>query len=156
MQADMIRTTVESLLKALGIDVDSIEVSEGSRTVIAVSSPDSKLLIGNDGENLQALNTIARRLIETRMRAASADTDGFLSFLIDVNGYHEAKLEELRSKARAFAERAKLFKHEMELPPMTSYERLVVHELFANDPDIETVSTGDGKFRHIVLRYKQA
>jgi predicted RNA-binding protein Jag len=30
-----------------------------------------------------------------------------------------------------------------------------VHELFADDPEIKTESAGDGKFRHIVLKYSK-
>jgi len=30
-----------------------------------------------------------------------------------------------------------------------------VHELFAEDPEIKTESAGEGKFRHIVLKYRQ-
>ncbi len=38
---------------------------------------------------------------------------------------------------------------------MSAYERLVVHELFSEDPDIKTESQGEGKFRHIVLKCKE-
>ena len=33
---------------------------------------------------------------------------------------------------------------------------LVVHELFAEDPEIRTESAGEGKFRHIVLKYRDS
>ena len=137
------------MLTALGARVDSVEISAGPRTVVAVSSPDGTALVGTHGEVLQALNSVARRLVEAKSGAGEAPT-----FLIDINGYHEAKLEELRQNARLLAARARLFKHEVDLPPMSSYERLVIHELFADDPEIETLSTGEGKFRHIVLKYK--
>jgi spoIIIJ-associated protein len=54
------------------------------------------------------------------------------------------------------AQRARLFKHDVEMSPMNPYERLVVHELFAEDPEIVTESAGEGKFRHIVLKYRSA
>jgi len=106
------------------------------------------MLIGPHGETLSALNMLARRLVETKAPESKPN------FLIDVGGYHEERLEELRSSARLLATRARLFKHEVELPPMSSYERLVIHEMFADDPEIETTSEGEGKFRHIVLKYK--
>jgi spoIIIJ-associated protein len=157
MSADAIKSTVEGLLGSLGASIDSIQISDGARTVVAVSSPESKLLIGPRGETLSAINMIARRLVEAKMRpeelSGSPNSDSS-NFLIDINGYHEAKLEELRSNARLLAARARMFKHEVEMPPMSSYERLCIHEMFANDPEIETISTGEGKFRHIVLKYK--
>jgi len=62
----------------------------------------------------------------------------------------------VRQNARMLAQRARLFKHDVELAPQSAYERLVVHELFAEDPEIKTESAGEGKFRHIVLKYKDS
>jgi spoIIIJ-associated protein len=143
-----LRQFVVDFLDKLGVAVDAVEVSEGQRTVVRVVSPDSALLIGQGGEHLRALNSIARRLAEARFGEEAA------TFLIDVNGYHEGQLEVVRQNARMLAQRARLFKHDVELPPQSAYERLVVHELFAGDPEIETQSAGEGKFRHIVLKYK--
>jgi len=142
-----LRSFVAELLEKLGLHGD-VEVSEGARTVVKVRSEDSATLIGPHGEHLRALNSIARRLAEARHGEEAA------SFLIDVNDYHEAQLEEVRQKARMLAQRARLFKHDVEMPPSSAYERLVVHELFAEDPEIKTESAGEGKFRHIVLKYK--
>jgi spoIIIJ-associated protein len=136
------------LFEKLGVAVDSIEVHTGHRTVVKVTSPESAALIGENGESLRALNSIARRLIEAKHGAEAA------TFLIDVNEYHEAQMETVRQSARMLAQRARLFKHDVEMPPLSAYERLVVHELFADDPEIKTESAGEGKFRHIVLKYK--
>lgn len=149
MDSSSLRALIEELLGTLGLSADEITVSGGSRVVVAVSSPDSKALIGPRGEHLSALNTIARRLAEAKQGEEAAN------FLIDVNGYHEARLETLREQARLLAQRARLFKHDVELSPMSSYERLVIHELFADDPEIRTESQGEGKTRHIVLKYAE-
>lgn len=148
MQPQLLKETVSKLISLLGLSAQSIEVSTGHRTVVAVASEDSKDLIGSSGETLRALNTIARRIIERAHGEEAA------SFLIDVNGYHEAQMEQVRQNARMLAQRARLFKRDVEMNPMSAYERLVVHELFAEDPEIETHSEGEGKFRHIVLKYR--
>ena len=141
-----IQTLVSEFLLNLGVSVDGIEVSDGARTVVAVTTPDSKNLIGTNGEHLKALNHIVRKLAEKKMGAD-------VNFVVDVAGHLEAELERIRSNARMLAQRARLFKHEVELDPITSYERLVIHELFADDPEIQTESRGEGKFRHIILKY---
>lgn len=145
---------VSKLLELLGVD-GTVEIKTGhlsagkaGRTVVAVTSPDSARLIGPNGEHLRALNMLARRLIENKHGEDAA------SFLIDVNNYHETAMEKVRQSARMLAQRARLFKHDVDLEPMSSYERLVVHELFAEDPEIKTESAGEGKFRHVVLKYK--
>ncbi len=149
MDASALKNAVASLLSTLDVEVEGIEVATGHRTVISVSSPDSKRLIGPHGEHLRALNMLARRLIEARHGEEAAN------FLVDVNGYHEEKMETVRQNARMLAQRARLFKHDVEMSPMSPYERLVVHELFSGDPEITTVSEGEGKFRHIVLKYRE-
>jgi spoIIIJ-associated protein len=150
MSPELLKQTVSQMLSLLDAEITSIDVSTGHRTVVVVNSPDSQRLIGQDGEHLRALNSVARRIIETKHGEEAA------SFLIDINGYHEAQMERVRDNARLLAQRARLFKHDVEMGPMSSYERLVVHELFAEDPEITTESQGEGKFRHIVLKHKAA
>jgi spoIIIJ-associated protein len=149
MSPELLKQTIEDLLGRLGVEVDSIEVTTGHRTVIAIKSDNSRELIGPHGEHLRSLNTIARRLIEQRHGEEASN------FLIDVNRYHEEQMERVRQEARMLAQRARLFKHDVEMSPMSPYERLVVHELFAEDPEIETRSEGEGKFRHIILKYRE-
>ena len=148
MDTQALKTLVTDLIARLGLTATSIEVTTGHRTLVKVTSDDSKELIGPHGEHLRALNMLAKRIAEV---AHGEDAAGFL---IDVNNYHEAQLEHVRASARMLAQRARLFKHDVELPPQSAYERLVVHELFAEDPEIKTESSGEGKFRHVVLKYK--
>ena len=146
MQPDLV-SFVSKLFELLGIDA-TVELKTGHRTVVAVTSPDSARIIGPNGEHLRALNMIARRLVEAKYGEDAS------SFLIDINRYHETAMEKVRQNARMLAQRARLFKHDVELEPMSSYERLVVHELFAEDPEIKTESAGEGKFRHVVLKVR--
>ncbi len=146
MRADIVKAKTEQLLNLLGIE-GTVTAKDGHRTIIAIQSPDSKHLIGQNGEHLRAINMLMHKMIEKEVGEEAA------SFLIDVNDYHESKMEKVRQDARMLAQRARLFKHDVELEPMSAYERLVVHELFAEDPEIKTESAGEGKFRHIVLKY---
>ncbi|MSR70610.1 hypothetical protein EXS62_01060 [Candidatus Kaiserbacteria bacterium] len=145
-----LKSFITELLSLLDVVTDSIEVKTGHRTLVVVASSDSARLIGQGGEHLRSLNMVARRLVEAKHGEEAAN------FLIDVNGYHESQMEKVRAGARMLAQRARLFKHDVELEPMSAYERLVVHELFAEDPEIKTESAGEGKFRHIVLKYKDS
>lgn len=148
MEPLALKEFVAEFLHKLGHEVQSVEVSSGHRTVVAVTAQDPETLMGPGGEHLRALNMLAKRMVE------KAHGEDAAAFLIDVNGHHEGQMERVRQEARTMAQRARLFKHDVEMPPLSSYERLVVHELFANDQDIQTESAGEGKFRHIVLKYK--
>ncbi len=149
MSPDLLKSFITELLSKLDVEISQVEVTSGHRTVVAIESPDSKRLIGPHGEHLRAVNMLARRLVEAKHGEEAAN------FLVDVNSYHEEKMETVRQNARMLAQRARLFKHDVELPAMSPYERLVIHELFSDDPEIQTESQGEGKFRHIVLKYRE-
>ncbi len=148
MQAEELRTFVGNFLGHLGLSYSDISVSQGQRTVVSVTSSEGDSLLSNNAEGLRSLQILARRIVEKQHGEEAGQ------FLIDLNKYHEQQMEQVRANARILAQRARLFKHEVEMEPMSSYERLVVHELFAEDPEIETRSEGEGKFRHIVLAFR--
>ncbi len=148
MQAEELKSFVGTFLGHLGLSYSDISVSQGARTVVSVTSSEGETLLHNNAEGLRSLQVLARRMVEKQHGEDAGQ------FLIDLNNYHEQQMEQVRANARILAQRARLFKHEVEMEPMSSYERLVVHELFAEDPEIQTRSEGEGKFRHIVLAFR--
>ncbi len=150
MNDESIKQLIQEILEKLCVSCDSIEISEDETTKqrrFSIKSSDSKLLIGSFGEHLAALNHIARALVRART-ADEADTN----FSLDVNNYRKERIASVLSEARAGAERARLFGRPIELSPMSSYERLVVHSLFSDVPDITTESFGEGRFRRVVVK----
>lgn len=148
METTEIKKIIEEVLGVMGISYKEIEtLSENNGTVFMVRADDAKYLIGIGGAHLLAFNHLVRRIVEKR------GGDG-KTFAIDVNGYQKERNEELKNKARILAERVKSFKSEEELEPMSPYERMVVHSILAEDPEIKTESTGFGRDRRVVIRYQ--
>lgn len=138
--------TIAGLLQAMGISSPTVSIgADDFGTVYSVETPDGRLLIGNNGETLLALNHVVKRMLERK--------EGEEDFSVDVNGFQRAKNEELRAKARMYAERAKSFQTDVEMEPMSSYERMVVHAVLAKEPDIKTESSGFGRERKVVVKY---
>jgi spoIIIJ-associated protein len=72
-----------------------------------------------------------------------------------VNGYHRRRIQELKNQAMILGGRAKMFKSNVEMNPMNAYERMIIHTMFAEDPEIVTQSEGVGKTRRVVLKYQE-
>lgn len=144
---------LRNLLEKMGIAYDDIridtDVSTGT-TCFMVHTKDSALLIGERGARLHALNHLIKKILEKSMQ----DGEVF-NITIDVNEYQKKRIDELKTKARVLAERARYFKSSVEMEPMSAYERMIVHSEFASSPDITTESTGRGRERHVVLRYTE-
>jgi spoIIIJ-associated protein len=151
MQHAKIKETIEELLKRMNMKFETVEKVEsegGSHVRFLVRSEDSAMLIGAKGENLGALNYIVRRIV------AKDDTNETpIKFFVDVNGYHEKTLEALQAKAKIMSERARSFKVDIEMDPMSSYERMLVHSFLEGAADIKTESKGEGASRRVVIKY---
>ncbi len=145
---------VKTLIESMGAKMDSIEpVSDpdSGMTTISVKSPDSRILIGKDGETLNALSMLLHRYLETSL----TEGQNPLPLTLDVNDFQKNHIEGLKVKAHMMAERAKFFKSSIELDPMNGYERRVIHTYLEKDKNISTESTGTGKERRIVVTYKE-
>jgi spoIIIJ-associated protein len=144
-----IKKTIEELLKSMSIRFDIIDIKEDPVTqkkIYVIKSPDSGLLIGEDGETFNALSHLIRRM-------ATKGIEEKADFSIDVNDYRESMIERLKVKAKILANRARDMKANIEMDPMSSYERLIVHGILTDEPSIKTESAGEGRDRRIVIKY---
>jgi len=145
-----ILTTLLGHLKINVTDIVADVVPETHSLYFAVHTPDSALLIGEHGANLAALSHLMKRIVEKQIPGEH------ISFTVDVNDYQKKRTEDVRAKAHILAERARHFKSSVEMDPMSSYERMIVHSLFTETKDIVTESVGVGKERHIVIKYTES
>lgn len=74
-------------------------------------------------------------------------------FIIDVNGYQKKRIDEIKDKATILVERARYYKSSVDMDPMSPYERMIVHSVFSQDQQIKTESAGEGRERHVVIKY---
>lgn len=149
MDSNELKTHLEELLRRMNIAVERIEVAETDGACrFAVTAGDSSLLIGPRGTHLFALNHIVRRI------AAKSGTEE-RDITVDINGYQEAAATHLKNMAKIMGERARSFKSNITLDPMSSYERMIVHSFFQEAADLTTESVGEGEGRRVVIKYKE-
>ena len=151
MEHVKIKEIIEELLRKMAMKFESVEKVEdesSDHVRFLVKSEDSAMLIGAKGENLGAFNYIVRRIV-----SKSETSEVPIKFFVDVNGYHEKTLETLQAKAKVMGERARSFKVDIEMDPMSSYERMLVHSFLDGATDIKTESKGEGASRHVVIKY---
>lgn len=146
-----IKSIIEELLKLMKVSFDSVEILENKQTLspkFLIRTADSALLIGIKGANLLAFNHIVKKIA-----SAGKEEEDSTRFFIDVNNYQERLEEDLKNKAKIMSDRARSFKVDIELDPMSSYERMIVHSFLQGIPDIKTESKGEGRERRVVIKY---
>ncbi len=145
---DTIKNLLKDILIKMNASFEEIKEEDDGIGIVrlnVISEQDSRVLIGPHGEHLQAINTILKRITETKEEQEE------VSYIIDVNNYQKKHLEELRDQTKIIAERVKLFKKEMPLPAMSAYERMIVHAVAGTIEGIKTRSEGAGNDRYVVV-----
>lgn len=152
MQTDEIKKIIEEVVSRTALTYDSIDhsIDEMDGAVwFLIKSPDSKLFIGKNGETLEALNHLIRKIVENRFRATPLPH----SVVVDVNEYQKKKTDNIKAIAHMMAERARFFKASVSIDPMSAFERKIVHTFLENSKNITTESSGQGPARHVVIKY---
>jgi spoIIIJ-associated protein len=139
---------IREILSRMQIACDGVKiVTVGPSALYLVSSSDSALLIGTRGENLRALNYLVKKIVENKFGEEYGR-----AVTVDVGGYQKKQIEDVQNNARMLAERVRLFRSSVEMSPMSSYERMIVHALFSEDPAVMTESEGEGPHRRVVIK----
>jgi spoIIIJ-associated protein len=140
-------TIIKEILGSVGITyTDLKEETVAGQPVYQIISDDSSLLIGLHGETIRAIDHLVKKVAEQRGMERP-------NFVVDVNEYQIKRIRDLEMKAKMMAERARSFQYDVELAPMSAYERLIVHSVLADERSIKTESQGEGRDRRIVIKY---
>lgn len=150
-----ITSILETLLNQYGFKAVSIEEVASANTsatptrtfILHVSEEDSRFLIGQYGNNLQALQHISRILIGKLF----PETLG-TAFFLDVNDYRKKKDQSIIDLARSAAREAEKENTTIVLRPMSAYERRLVHMELAKETHVITESVGERGDRRIHVR----
>lgn len=165
---------LNELLDAVGVSRSGILKDKiAGQTVFSIQAQDTRPLIGMHGDTVHAIDHLVKKIAEKRLfdsshsrkamseekgdvaaeAAEESDTGRGLQFLVDVNDYRAKQIKDLETKALMMAERARSFQYDVELSPMSSYERLIIHTVLADAPNVKTESQGEGRNRRVVIKY---
>jgi predicted RNA-binding protein Jag len=156
----MVETTLKELLDAMDVSYASISRIElAGQTILSVETEGSG--IGSHPDTIHALDYLVRKIVENRVHAARLVDTGAVttspesspSLIIDVNEQRTKHIRDLQTKALMMAERARSLQYDVELSPMSSYERLIIHTTLQNAANVKTESQGEGRERRVVIKY---
>ena len=141
---DEIRELVSSILEAMGFE-SRIEVYDAGGFIAADVAPDNTaLFIGQKGETIDALQYLVNV-------AAFKERPFFKRVVLDAEGYRQRRVEAIQGMAHRTARRAVRERRTVELPPMNSSERRVVHLFLSDNPRVTTESEGSGDNRRVKI-----
>ena len=113
---------------------------------ITINSDHNSILIGKNGRTLQALNELTKLAVSSRFKKR-------YRVLLDIADYKGDKYKRVIHMAKRTAYEVQKTHVDAELDPMTADERRVVHNALSRIRNVSTESTGEGKKRHIIIKY---
>lgn len=149
LKMDVIAEVQEYLKKILnGMNLDvSFEVNtKDDVTTIKMYSSNNPVIIGKNGQNLEALTVLARQFIRNI-------TINGPRIILDVEDYKDRQIKKLEILARNLARDVVRTKVDIEMDNMNSYERRIVHNILSDFKGVKTESKGEEPNRHVVIKY---
>lgn len=144
--------TLEELISLMGLEATVVSREPETAgdglgmisAVLDVEGEDLGLLIGRRGQTLASLQYLLNLIVAKKIGKRA-------SFGVDVDGYRRRREEALINLAKRTAARVRGTGRSVTLEPMPPNERRIVHITLADDPNVMTVSIGEGEGRKVAI-----
>lgn len=136
---------LENILGMLALE-GSFDIEERDDGVfVFIDTQDAGKLIGQHGQTLAALQLLVNQMV-------SRQVENSKRVVIDISGWKKSKEEELENQAKYWVSQVLESKESMELRPMQSWQRRIVHLVVQNSEGVESESIGEGEERRIIIK----
>ena len=141
---------LDTILGYLGFVVQIEEtMNEGGNPTLQIYTEESRRIIGRNGETLEAIQFLLNRLLQSKDKDAE-------KVIVDCEHYRSMREDRIVQRVRELADRVRITGRSLQLEPMNSYERRLVHNAFKDDPDVATWSPSDSaRIKQITLVKRQ-
>jgi spoIIIJ-associated protein len=146
--ADLLPQSQELLERILELMGEKAKVAgrfdEEDRLSLSIDAEDAGLLIGKQGQTLEALQYLLTKMIAKKARRK-------VRVFIDNESYRARHQEALTQLALKSGEKAKKSGRPVTLNPMNPHDRRIVHLALQGDKEVKTMSRGEGLYKKVVV-----
>jgi len=138
---------LKNIIKGMGVDCNLEVNTKENTTTIKIYSSNNPVIIGKNGQNLEALTTIVRQYIKNI-------TNNGPRIVLDVEDYKDRQIQRLERLAKTLARDVVRTKVDAEMDSMNSYDRRIVHNILTDFKGVTTESVGEEPNRRVVIKLK--
>ncbi len=135
---------LETLLEQMQEKAAVSTHQEDDRISLRIETDDAGLLIGKQGQTLDALQYLVTKMLAKKSRRK-------VRISIDVEAYRARHNEALAHLAQKYGEKVKKSGRPVILSPMNPYDRRIVHMALQDDKELKTMSRGEGLYKKVVI-----
>jgi len=138
-------THLQILLKTGELEAQAVlESQSGDNVTLAISGADATLLVGPQGQTLDALQFLL-------MLMTNKGQGPRLRLMVDADGYRARRAQKLIGFAEDLAVQVTKSGQEAITDTLNPMERRIIHTALADNPDVQTYSEGDEPNRYVVV-----
>ncbi|MGP8162516.1 MAG: RNA-binding cell elongation regulator Jag/EloR [Acidimicrobiales bacterium] len=145
-QVELVGTFVRGVVERFGYEATTTTRIEDDRLYVDVTGEDLGLLIGPRGSTLDALQELARTVVQRR------GDERALRVVVDVAGFRARRAAALETFTRRRAAEVLESGIAEALEPMSASDRKIVHDTVSSIEGLETGSEGIEPKRYVVIR----
>lgn len=143
-EGDIAADYIEELLDITDIDGDiDIDAKSGRAYVSVTATEGANLRLLSKPDTVAALQELSRLAVQNK-------TGRFSRMILDIGGSRDQRAAELTTLVDRAVARIEEGAASASLPPMSSYERKIVHDIVA-ERGFTSESEGEGRDRHTVI-----
>lgn len=130
------------------INIEYEANSDTNTVVLNINGDKMGVVIGKHGQTLDAIQHLVNIVVNNGQRNR-------VRVRIDSENYRDKRNKTLESLAKSVANTVRKTHKDCELEPMSSFERRIIHSVLQKERNIETISIGLDKERHVVVKYRR-
>jgi spoIIIJ-associated protein len=135
---------LENLLEKMQEKAAISAQMEDDRISLRIETDDAGLLIGKQGQTLDALQYLVTKMLAKKSHRK-------VRIAIDVEAYRARHHEALALLAQKYGEKVKKSGKPITLNPMNPYDRRIIHMALQEDKDLKTTSRGEGLYKKVII-----
>jgi len=147
---DLARELLENILNYMNVPCSvkmEIDAGDPMKALLQVDGENVGNVIGKRGATLNALQYLLNVMV-------NKEGEDKINIAIDASGYRESRVKSLEELSIKLAAKVKESNKSVELEPMTSQERKIIHMTLKNNTDVYTYSKGEEPYRKVVISAK--
>ncbi len=139
-----VESELGNILDRLGLPATITATQEEDKVLARITGDHVDAIVGPDGQTLDALQFLVRKIISRRF-------PGRVLVTLDAGSFREVRRQGLMEEALRLAVEVKESGKTKMMPPLNPAERRIVHMALQQDTTIRSRSVGDGIFKKVLI-----
>lgn len=135
---------LEQVLEKMGEKAKVDVNQEEDRIALSIETADAGLLIGKQGQTLEALQYLVSKMMAKQSKKK-------VRVVVDIESYRARHTQALTQMALKYGEKVKKTGKPLTLNPMNPHDRRIVHLTLQDDSALKTLSRGEGLYKKVVV-----